>query len=211
MSIEIVRLINAPIDSNCYIIYDKSLSDECIIIDSGSECNDELVNYIAQYSLILRYIILTHEHFDHCWGVNDLRARYPKVKLICSSMCSEAIQDPRATYSHYYCKPEFVIAPADILLEDVQWKVYWNNYEFNFTAAKGHSTSGIFVFVENAVFTGDTLVKNVKTTTKLKTGSLSDLRLSLQNLSRYKGQGFVVYPGHGETFLLDEYNLSKTL
>lgn len=211
MAIEIQRIINAPIDSNCYIIYDKSQSGECIIIDPGSENNDELINLLTQKSLSPNYIILTHEHFDHCWGVNDLRAWYPKIRLICSLMCSEAIQDPRATYSHYYCKPEFVIAPADILLEDVQWKVYWNNIELKISAAKGHSASGIFIFVENTVFTGDTLVKDMKTTTKFKTGSVPDLKLSLQNLSRYKGQGLMVYPGHGEPFLLDDYKLLSAI
>lgn len=211
MAIEIHRIINVPIDSNCYIIYDTQKSDDCVIVDPGSEKNDELINFLTHHTLSPNYIILTHEHFDHCWGVNDLRERYPKIKLICSSICSEAIQDSRATYSHYYCKPEFVIAPADILLEDVKWKVEWNNYEFDFATAKGHSTSGIFIFVENAVFTGDTLVKNVKTTTKFKTGSLSDLKQSLQNLSRYKGRGLIVYPGHSEPFELDEYNLSETL
>lgn len=211
MALEIFRIVNTPVDSNCYIIYDKSLSDECIIIDPGSECNNELIDFIAQNSLVPQYIILTHEHFDHCWGVNELRDRYPKMKLICSSICSEAIQDSRATYSHYYCKPEFVIAPADILIEEVQWKVDWNNYEIEFSAAKGHSISGIFIFVENAVFTGDTLVKDLKTTTKFKTGSLSDLKLSLQNLSKFKGRGLMLYPGHGEFFELDEYNLSEAL
>ena len=205
----IKRIVNAPIDSNCYIIYDKSQSEECIIIDPGSEHNVVLINFLAQNSLIPKFIILTHEHFDHCWGVNDLRERYPKIRIICSTKCSETIQDPRATYSRYYCKPEFVIAPADILLEFVQWKVYWNNYQFFFSAAKGHSASGIYIFIENAVFTGDTLVKDMKTTTKFKTGSIPDLKLSLQNLSRYKGHGLMVYPGHGDSFDLDKCDLSE--
>lgn len=211
MALEIFRIVNTPVDSNCYIIYDKSLSDECIIIDPGSECNNELIDFIAQNSLVPQYIILTHEHFDHCWGVNDLRKRYPNIKLICSSICSETIQDPRITYSHYYCKPDFVIESADILLEDIQWKVAWNDYEIDFSAAKGHSTSGIFVFIDNAVFTGDTLVENMKTITRFKTGSLSDLKQSLQNLSRYKCQGLIVYPGHGESFELDKYNHLEAL
>lgn len=211
MSIVIKRLINAPVDSNCYILYDKTQSDECIIIDPGSENNDDLIYFITQTSLEPKYIILTHEHFDHCWGVNDLREKYPKIQLICSSVCSEAIQDPRATYSHYYCKPEFVIAPADILLDDLRWKVVWNDLEFGLFAAKGHSTSGIYIFIEDAVFTGDTLITDMKTITKFKSGSLLDLKQSLQALSKHKGSCLKVYPGHGESFELDKYDLSKAL
>ena len=217
MSAEVVRnpviitILNSPVASNCYLIYDKAQSDECIIVDPGSKKNDELVSILTQKSLSPKYIILTHEHFDHCWGVNDLRERYPKIRLICSSICSETIQDPRTTYSHYYCKPAFCIAPADILIEDIDGKIKWHDYTISFSQAKGHSSSCIFIFVENAVFTGDSLIKNAKTITKFKTGSLSDLKESLQNLSRYRGRGLVVYPGHGESFELDKYNLSEAL
>ena len=81
MALEIIRIINRPIDSNCYIIFDESINNECVIIDPGSEKIDNLINLINELSLNPRFIILTHEHYDHCWGVNDLRAKFPHIKL----------------------------------------------------------------------------------------------------------------------------------
>lgn len=211
MPLEIKRIVNAPIDSNCYIIYDKSQSEECIIIDPGSEHNDELINFLAQNSLIPKFIILTHEHFDHCWGVNGLREQYPGLKLVCSSICSEAIQNPKATYSHYYCKPEFRIEPADILVEDIMFEQEWYGYKLQYDIAKGHSTSGIFVFIENVVFTGDTLIRNNKNITKYKTGSQSELEQTFQKMLMHKGEGLIVYPGHGDTLALDDCDLREAL
>ena len=49
MALEIHRIINTPIDSNCYIIHDKTKTDDCVIVDPGSEINNELINYITSY------------------------------------------------------------------------------------------------------------------------------------------------------------------
>ena len=211
MSLEIERIINTPVDSNCYIIFDKKKNGECIIVDPGSQSSESLIIELKKLQLTPKYIILTHEHFDHCWGVNNLQDIFSETKLICSSTCSEAIQKERSNYSRYYCFPGFNIKPADILLEDINWHLEWNDYKLLFIPAKGHSSSGIFVFIEKIIFTGDTVIKDFKTTTKFKTGSQLELKESLKCLELYKGKGFWVYPGHGETFLLDEYDLSKAL
>ena len=170
-----------------------------------------MINLINELSLNPRFIILTHEHYDHCWGVNDLRAKFPHIKLICSSYCSSAIQNTKLTYSHYYCKPEFTIKPADIIVEDVEGKISWNDYLITCSQAKGHSLSSIFIFIRSAIFTGDTLIMNSKTITRFKTGSKSDLENTLQKMLSYKGKGFLVHPGHGEIFPLDVYDLSNAV
>ena len=178
---------------------------------SENEKIDNLINLINELSLNPRFIILTHEHYDHCWGVNDLRAKFPHIKLICSSYCSSAIQNTKLTYSHYYCKPEFTIKPADIIVEDVEGKISWNDYLITCSQAKGHSLSSIFIFIRSAIFTGDTLIMNSKTITRFKTGSKSDLENTLQKMLSYKGKGFLVHPGHGEIFPLDVYDLSNAV
>ena len=178
---------------------------------SENEKIDNLINLINELSLNPWFIILTHEHYDHCWGVNDLRAKFPHIKLICSSYCSSAIQNTKLTYSHYYCKPEFTIKPADIIVEDVEGKISWNDYLITCSQAKGHSLSSIFIFIRSAIFTGDTLIMNSKTITRFKTGSKSDLENTLQKMLSYKGKGFLVHPGHGEIFPLDVYDLSNAV
>ena len=204
------RFINFPVSSNSYLVSNEGFK-ECVIIDPGSEKIDNLINLINELSLNPRFIILTHEHYDHCWGVNDLRAKFPHIKLICSSYCSSAIQNTKLTYSHYYCKPEFTIKPADIIVEDVEGKISWNDYLITCSQAKGHSLSSIFIFIRSAIFTGDTLIMNSKTITRFKTGSKSDLENTLQKMLSYKGKGFLVHPGHGEIFPLDVYDLSNAV
>ena len=156
-------------------------------------------------------MILTHEHFDHCWGVDDIREIYSNVKLICSKNCSEAIQDKKKNYSVFHQQPGFELKAADIILDDVNWLLNWNGYQIRFEPAQGHSAAGIIFFVDKFVFTGDTLIKDIKTVTKLKTASKERLKECLELLEKEKGKNKVVCPGHGESFDLDNYDLTKAL
>ena len=87
------QIENIPISSNCFVLFDKAVGNNCVVVDPGSENNTHIYRYLENEKLRPEYIILTHEHFDHCWGVNDMRNVYPNVKLVCSQICSEAIQD----------------------------------------------------------------------------------------------------------------------
>ena len=211
MSLVIKQIVNFPTTSNCYFVYDKSGGDGCIIVDPGSEDILEYIDFMKQEKLSPNYIFLTHEHFDHCWGVNDFRDKYPKVKLVCSRICSDAIQSGKKNYSVFHQQPGFEIKPADIILDDIGWRLAWNGQEIKFHSAQGHSAAGIVFFIGNYVFTGDTLIKDIKTVTKLKTASKEKLKETLSLLEAEKGKAHVVCPGHGEMFELDNYNLEKAL
>lgn len=206
--LEIVRLLNNPIDSNCYIITDKSTGNGCIIVDPGSCDNSQLYESLSEGGLKPQYVVLTHEHFDHCWGVDSLREQYPNLKLICSTTCSSAIQDKKANHSVFFQQPGFELKPADIILGENDWAFEWCNYKINFHPAQGHTASGIIFTLDNYIFTGDELIKGIRTVTKLKTGSKEKLSKSIQLLGQMKGKGLTVCPGHGEMFLLDEYDLN---
>lgn len=205
------QIINTPIPSNCFVIFDKAVGRDCIVVDPGSEDNSQLYRYLEKEQLIPEYIFLTHEHFDHCWGVNDFRDRYPMVKLVCSRICSDAIQSGKKNYSVFHQQPGFEIKPADIVLDDISWQLAWNGKEIKFYLAQGHSAAGIVFFIDNYVFTGDTLIKGIKTVTKLKTASKEKLKETLSLLEAEKGKRLVVCPGHGEMFELDDYDLEKAL
>lgn len=205
------QIINNPVPSNCFVLYDKAVGRDCIVVDPGSENNSQLYQYLEKEQLIPEFIVLTHEHFDHCWSVNELRDTFPMVKLVCSRICSDAIQSGKKNYSVFHQQPGFEIKPAEIILDDMDWQLAWNGKEIKFYPAQGHSAAGIIFFIDNYVFTGDTLIKDIKTVTKLKTASKEKLKETLFMLEAEKGKGLVVCPGHGEMFELDGYDLEKAL
>ena len=195
----IQRFVNSPVSSNCYIISEVE-DNGCIIIDPGSVEATVYVDYLTENALIPQYIILTHQHYDHCACVNELRAKYPITKLVCSEYCNEGIQSEKKNFSLFIDKFEpFKIAAADIVFEN-DHMLDWNGLEVHCVPTRGHTSGSISIIICNNVFTGDAWIKDIPTYTKFPTGNKEEqekTELYLQSL-----HGMKVWPGHGEAFVV---------
>ena len=58
--LEVHSFVNSPVTSNCYVLFDKSVSNECIIVDPGSKDEKELFDYLKKEKLEPKFIIHTH-------------------------------------------------------------------------------------------------------------------------------------------------------
>lgn len=210
MALEIIKIENSPISSNCYILFDKTFSNDCLVVDPGSEHSVDLEHQLQILQLHPQSIILTHEHFDHIWGCNYLLSKY-NCRIICSNVCSLAINDAKKNHSLFYNQIGFVVSAANILLEEIGYKMYWQVYDMIFFPALGHTNSGVCFTIGGYLFTGDSLIKGIRTVTKLFTGSKIELVTTIAKIETMKGNGYMVCPGHGEMFDLDTYNTNLAL
>lgn len=205
--ISVHQIINSPVSSNCFVLYEKAVCNDCIIVDPGGKINDDLFCFINREGLQPKYIILSHEHFDHCWGVNELVSSY-HIPIICSALCAECVQFEKRNCSVFYDnKNSFVITSKTISVESLNYVLPFGNTEFHFFDSPGHTNASICFTVGQNLYTGDTLIKDLRTVTKLPSGSAKKLQETKELLQNMKGKGYVVYPGHGETFELDGYDL----
>ncbi len=201
--------INKPVTSNCYVLYDKSFGSECVIVDPGSKNVYELIGFLEEKDLKPKYIILTHEHFDHCWGVNDLVLRYD-VPVICSALCGECIKHEKRNCSVFYENTEaFVIDTETISVESLSFVLPFGSDEIKFLMTPGHTDASISFTIGKCLFTGDAMIKNMRTVTKLPTGSRTKLKDTIEMYRKLQGEGYKVCAGHGESFLLDEYDVTS--
>ena len=201
---------NKPIDSNCYVIYQDGNAG-CIVVDPGTEECSELFQFFEIHSLIPEYIILTHEHFDHLWGVNKLKDFF-SIKTICSVTCAEKIVDRKKNMSVFYNQVGFQSYPSDILIENTNCTFIWNTNKFEFVITEGHTDGSICIILEDKLFTGDTIIKNHKTVVKFPGGNKEKLDNSLKIIfSKFDGLKIHVYPGHGDCFYLDEIDIEEII
>jgi glyoxylase-like metal-dependent hydrolase (beta-lactamase superfamily II) len=205
----IKKIINYPVTSNCFVLH-KSGSTNCVIVDPGTLDNKELIYYLKK-NLNPVYIILTHQHFDHIWGVNDLRNRFPNIKTISNEVCSEMISNIKDNCSLFYDQIGFKVSMADIITEKINNRLNYEEYIIKFYTTPGHSSGSICFIIGDNLFTGDTLIFNKKTITKLPKGSQEDLTQSKLLLHSLKGLNLIVYPGHGKIFELDKYDIGRSL
>lgn len=204
------EFINHPVTSNCFVVYTYG-DERCAVIDPGTESDPLLYSFLQKNFLLPQYIILTHHHFDHIWGVACLKQLYPQSQIVCNRECSEMIIDRKKNCSLYYNQEGFVCPPADFILSGNSESLSLCNSILKFSNAPGHSSSSILIEIETDLFTGDTLIKDEKTVLKLPASSRVGMISTLEHLSALKGRGLTVYAGHGPSFELDDYDLEKTL
>ena len=210
MALEVIRIENYPVNSNCLLIFDRDVNSECLIVDPGSKDPSLIDSKVVELDLYPKYLILTHEHFDHIWSCSFFMNKYDAT-IICSSLCSELIGSAKKNLSLYYDNSPFIVEGKMTETEAINNLLKWNSHKILFVPAPGHTQAGICFTIGKYLFTGDTLLKDIKTITKLLAGSKTDLLNTLAKIESFKGENYIVCPGHGEMFDLDTYNLKTVI
>lgn len=206
--IEVVRFVNSRFASNTYIIAHPE-HDEVWAVDPGD--TDVVLEWMKTHSKhTITGILLTHAHFDHIYGMNIIVFHYPLCKVyIANAYGKEALRNPKTNGSKYNEEGPIVIA------EDAEVEFFgdtmqlWEGVVMKTFNTPGHSDDSQCLLVDGRLFTGDTLIKNVRTVTKLKGGSVEKLEESMSVIASLKGSNLRVMPGHGDEFELDEYDITK--
>lgn len=204
--IRVERFINELMTSNCYIVVDEA-SNHCLCIDPASERSLREIDYIETNNLTLDYIILTHEHTDHTWGVNALSEKYPNAKIICSETCKHNLKKEfQAYFLFYYDNPDYhyTVCNVDITCEAVDWKLDWCGKRVIFLPTPGHSMGSVCIEIEGMLFTGDAIMQ-AKPYINKRNGSKELFYNSVEKILDSYQSDILVYPGHGEIFQLKDY------
>lgn len=186
---------------NCYLI---SCNTEAWIIDPGDEV-DIIINSFDLDNYDLKGIVNTHGHFDHIGAVAEIKERY-KVPFFLHS------RDKRlATQGNLYRRmlgdTKIYKTPiVDKYLDDIPF-LELNGYKILIHHTPGHTNGGICFEIKNNLFTGDMLLKR-NNLSSLPGANKELMELSL-NFIFEKFQGFLIYPGHGDSFILDNDSVYK--
>lgn len=163
------------IGTNCYLIGDEE-TKQGAIIDPGDE-SGRILQAVQALGLDVRYILLTHGHFDHTTGVNGILRVYPvPVYIHPEEKMKEQANSPIQFYE------EGDKLPLGSLTVEVMH-------------TPGHSKGSVVLRVGDVLFTGDTLFRDSCGRTDLYGGSYPEILASLKRLYNLPGD-YKVYPGH---------------
>lgn len=206
--LEVVRFVNSRFTSNTYILSHPKYDDVWVVDPGDTENVFEWMNVHSK--TIITGVLLTHVHFDHIYGMNEIISRNPQcVVYIANDYGREALSNPKTNGSKYTEEGAIVIAPEGNIKFYDKTMYLWPNVEMRTYNTPGHSDDSQCFVINGMLFTGDTLIKDVRTVTKLKGGSVEKLNDTVKILAELKGHGLKVMPGHEEEFLLDDYDLEK--
>lgn len=207
---QIHRNINELMTSNCYILWDE-YTLHSIVIDPASENSSEEIELVTKNSLVVDYIILTHEHTDHTWGVNSLLKLYD-AKVVCSELCKQGLSRETSAYFNYYFDNvdySYSVSQVDFTVEELGMSLSWNNKTIRFMHTPGHSKGSICIKIDNMLFTGDTLIPYPPFFNK-RGSNREEWINSVKELIELCDENDIVYPGHGDKLEFSEcINLYK--
>ena len=208
--LEVTRFVNSRFASNTFILSHPEHDDVWVVDPGDTEPVFDWMKTHQKTGVI--GILLTHAHFDHIYGMNEIVTLYPScIVYIANEYGINALHNPKVNGSKYTEE-----GPIEIV-ENAKVEYYcdtmqlWDGVEMKTINTPGHSDDSQCLLVDNVLFTGDTLIKDVRTVTKLKGGSVGKLEESMKIIVALKGQDLRVMPGHGEVFDLDSYDINNSI
>ena len=189
---------NLIFESNCYSIIQRTIRN-VIVVDPGDHYLTDLLNYLLINDLTVEYVIFTHEHYDHIAGGKLLKQKF-NCKFIGSKECADAIINPKRNLSIFYENVPYESPIIDFTIEELNYQLNWNSTVIRFLATPGHSKGSISFLINNNIFTGDTLIKDIKTVTSLPGGNPYLLEKSVELIGQNCDEYTMVYPGHKDIF-----------
>ena len=189
--LRVEKVVGSLLSSNMYILFDESTTN-CWIIDAGDYLS--LAKTLPK-DCIIKGVFLTHSHFDHIAGLNDLLADYPDCLVYTSEYGAVALYSAKKNMSYYHEKPFVLSGNNVIVLRDNDKVELFPNEYLNALATPGHCPSCLTFYTDKMVFTGDAYIPGVPIVTKLPRGNKVDAALSLEKiLSLTKDR--LICPGH---------------
>lgn len=188
--------------SNTYVVWDEG-SMEGAIIDLGNPLS-RIADFCQGLGIIVKYLILTHAHYDHAEYIGDYKRMYPGAKIVAHECEVAVMTDAEANVSIYFGKYSSYGIPNIKVREGDTLKL--GESEYRVISTPGHTPGSICLYneKEKLIFTGDTLFMSGYGRCDFKGGSDTDMRKSLKRLLSMDGD-IVVLPGHGaSTRISDE-------
>ena len=187
--------------TNVYLAI-NSETMEAFLVDPADRA-ELIADWITVKGAVLKGILLTHGHFDHVGAVNELKKKY-QVPVYAMAAERVILEDARLNLSSSWAGA-FAVS-CDVELTDEE-KFTLAGFEITAYHTPGHTKGGACYYIreEAVLFSGDTIFCGNIGRTDFPTGSMSELRRSLQRMVKILPEETCVLPGHeSATTIADE-------
>ncbi len=182
--------------SNTYLIPDNA--GYCLIVDPGAPHDGALLRKIQNDGLKITAILLTHGHFDHIGGLDEIIQAFGDLPVYISQEDVECFANPRLNASFLDYEPRTFTLPKDLRTLTDGEKVEIGSFAFKAIATPFHTRGSMcFLFEEEKIlYSGDTLFRGAVGRYDLPGSCPRFLSDSLRKFLALDDAA-IVYPGHG--------------
>lgn len=200
------RFNSGLLNSSMYVI---SENGHAIVIDPC--LNTEPAN-----ALNTDYILITHEHYDHIFGVNAWKEK-TGAPLVCSEICAQRIKDPKKNQARHFdsfCKIQTLSDAWDLSFFNPAYsceadstftgsiELVWQGHTVKIMEIPGHSPGSMGIWIDELFFSGDSLLEGKEIELRFPGGSKKQWEEYGKKIIDAIPEGTMVYPGHYGEFEL---------
>ena len=186
------RFILGQCVTNCYLIADDETKNG-ILFDAPAD-SEKILDYAEKNGINIKYICLTHGHFDHIMALNDIKEK-TGAQLMLHQKEEKYLTDPSLSLLASVA-PEVVIPKADRLLNDGDI-ITLDSLTFKVIHTPGHTEGGVCYLIDDVLICGDTLFSGSIGRYDLPLSNLEDELRSIKEKLLVLDDETKVYPGHG--------------
>lgn len=192
--LKIGRIVMGMCQTNCYFVYEEG-KDRVLLFDPADK-GSYIYSALKDKGFTVGAILLTHGHFDHIWGVEEIRElsgakvyAYEKEKELCEDASLNVTKGAGRA----------CVVKADQYVKD-GGEITEAGITCRLLATPGHTSGSCCYYFEadKILISGDTLFQESVGRTDLPTGSMGTLVRSVKDKLFPLPDEVKVYPGHGE-------------
>ena len=174
MEVKVLQV--GPIGTNCYILEDEK-ARAAAVIDPGDEAG-RILQVIEDDGVDVKYILLTHGHYDHTTAVPQLHKALPQAEIYIHRADANGAGSQLFPLAGQIPGLKFYDEGDTLALGDMTIQVLHT---------PGHSKGSVTLKVGDVLFCGDTLFAGSCGRTDLAGGSYAELMASLKKLGQLPG------------------------
>lgn len=192
--IKVEQYVVGAVQTNCYFAINEE-TREVLIVDPGASAKS-LTEIIEKEKLNPVGILLTHGHFDHAAGAEELAGNFG-IKVYAQEQEKETLENPELNLSIW--GGSGTAYHADVFLKDEQ-EIDLAGFHIRVLHTPGHTVGGCCYYFsyQNVLFSGDTLFAQSVGRTDFPKGSSSELIRSIQKKLMVLPDETTVYTGHSD-------------
>ena len=190
MEYKIIKLVVGQLQENCFILFDEN--KDAFIVDPGAS-SENIIEAIEKNSLNIKYILLTHGHFDHVGAVASLAKKF-KAPVYLSKKDRKFLETPAEVRVSSFGM-EIEAADVDVFVNDND-EIPFSDSIIKVIETPGHTLGSVCYLFNNYLFAGDTLFNGSIGRTDFPESDHSLMIESLKKLKELDDEIYVL-SGHG--------------